>query len=128
MSCNLNSCFMMLCKKQIIVGDPRPQKYTFDNVKYVWRGIQLNASHLVLSVHPMEVSTDDNKINNKKDDMKVRLNIDIYGSNLSLKAGNFSKYYSTLELTNSIYAVYDKETDKLVLHIPITTVWTHLLS
>ena len=103
--------FHDVLQKQKILGDLRPQKYAFDNVKYVRRGIQLDASHLVLSVQPMKVSTNDNKNNNWKDDMKVRLNIDINGSDLSLKAGKFSKYYSTLELSNSIYGVYDKRTD-----------------
>jgi hypothetical protein len=119
-------------KQKILTDVQQPENYTLDNLDYKKNGIELQASHLVLSIHPTKIISadahDNNNKNNNKYNTKTRLNIGIYGTNVTFTAaGQFSKHYSTLELPNSIYAIYDAKTDKVTVHIPIATNISHLL-
>lgn len=101
----------------------QPEKFTLSNISYENNGLRLHASHLVLSVIPTKTNVDSNNNNNSS---KITLHVDIYSTNVTLTVGQLSKHYSTVALTNSIYAVYDKSTHKVTVHIPIVTIARHL--
>jgi hypothetical protein len=117
--------------KQKVLTDVQPAKYTLENLDYKKNGIELQASHLVLSIHPTKIikaDEEDNNNKNNKDNNITRLNVDIYGTNVTFTAaGQFSKNYSTLKLTDSIYAIYDVKTNEVAVHIPLATSISHLL-
>ena len=78
----------------------------------------------MLSVEPTKI-VDGNSHNSNN--TKIRLDIDIYGKNVILRAQQYSKYYPALDPRDAIYAIYDPATDKMTVHVPIATTASRLL-
>jgi hypothetical protein len=60
------------------------------------------------------------------DDTETRLNLEIYAAKADVIGPRVSKSYNNLEI-KSLYGIYDRITDKMIVHVPYATVLSLLL-
>lgn len=96
--------------KQDIVSEYRSSDYNIDDLNYELLGFKITASDIKIRVDPKRI-----------DDTKTRIDIplllakDIKVSN----GGLINLSYDSVDL-GSVYGVYDKTTDKMTVHVPIS--------
>jgi hypothetical protein len=56
------------------------------------------------------------------DDTKTRLDIQIYAADADVTGQWMSKSYNKLEI-KSLYGIYDRTTDKMIVHVPYDAVF-----
>jgi hypothetical protein len=96
--------------KQDIVSEYRSSNYNIDDLNHELLGFKLTASDIKIHVDPKKI-----------DDTKTRIDIplllakDIKVSN----GGLINLSYDSVEI-GSVYGVYDKTTDKITVHVPVS--------
>jgi hypothetical protein len=60
------------------------------------------------------------------DDTETRLNLQIYAAKADVTGPWVSKTYNNLEI-KSLYGIYDRITDKMIVHVPYGTVLSLIL-
>jgi hypothetical protein len=96
--------------KQDIVSKYRSSDYNIDDLNYELLGFEITASDIKIRVDPKKI-----------DDIRTRIDIplllakDIKVSN----GGLINLSYDSVEI-GSVYGVYDKTTDKMTVHVPIS--------
>jgi hypothetical protein len=96
--------------KQDIVSEYKSSDYTIDDLNYELLGFKIRASDIKIHVDPKKI-----------DDTKTRIDIplllakDINVSN----GGLINLSYNEADL-GSVYGIYDKTTDKMTVHVPIS--------
>jgi hypothetical protein len=96
--------------KQDIVSEYRSSDYNIDDLNYELLGFKITASHIKIQVDPKKI-----------DDVKTRIDIplllakDIKVSN----GGLINLSYKEVDL-RSVYGVYDKVTNKMTVHVPVS--------
>jgi hypothetical protein len=75
----------------------------------------INASDVQIHVQPAIL-----------DDTKTRLDIQIYAATADVTGQLMSKSYNKVEIT-SLYGIYDRTTDKMIVHVPYNFVFSLLL-
>ena len=78
-------------------------------------GHTVKASNVQIHVQPGKV-----------DDTKNRLDIEIYAATADVTGQWVSRSYDNVEI-RSLYGIYDRTTDKMIIHIPYRTVLSLLL-
>lgn len=93
--------------KQSITSDYKSAEYNIANLNYVLLGFKITASDIKIHVDPKRI-----------DSSKTRVNIPLmHAKNVKLSNGHINLSYNQIEL-NSVYGIYDKNTDKMTVHIP----------
>jgi hypothetical protein len=96
--------------KQDIISEYKSSNYNIDDLNYELLGFKIIASDIRIHVDPK-----------KMDDTKTRIDIplllakDIKVSN----GGLINLSYNEVEL-GSVYGIYDKATDKMTVHVPVS--------
>ena len=95
--------------KQNIVSRYKSSEYNIDDLNYKLLGFKITASDIKIHVNPKKI--DDSKT---KVDIPLMLAKDVKVSN-----GPINLTYNEVDL-GSIYGIYDKTTDKMTVHVPVS--------
>ena len=92
--------------KQSLTSDYKSAEYNIANLNYVLLGFKITASDIKIHVDPKRI-----------DSSKTRVNIPLmHAENVKLSNGHINLSYNQIDL-NSVYGIYDKNTDKMTVHI-----------
>jgi hypothetical protein len=97
-----------------VVND-HPRDFAIDRVDRNIMGFAVSATDVRMHVNPSKI-----------DSATTRIDLDVKAKNVAVDSNYFHKKYSQLDV-NSVYGVYDSRTDKVTVHIPITTALSLLL-
>jgi hypothetical protein len=101
--------------KYSILTEPNQSVYNISHLSFVIMDHTINASDVQIHVQPAML-----------DDTKTRLHIQIYAATADVTGQWMSKSYNNLEI-RSLNGIYDRTTDKMVVHVPYSTVFPLLL-
>jgi hypothetical protein len=101
--------------KYSILTEPNQSVYNISHLSFAIMDHTINASDVQIHVQPAML-----------DDTKTRLDIQIYAATADVTGQWMSKSYNNLEI-RSLYGIYDRTTDKMVVHVPYSTVFPLLL-
>lgn len=97
--------------KENIVTKYEPSTYNLNALKYNLLGFNITASHIMIHISPSRV-----------DDAKTRIDIPVMlAQNVTVSNGIINLKYNQVDL-GSIYGIYNIATDKVTVHIPLSTV------
>jgi hypothetical protein len=88
-----------------------------------------NVSHLSFEIMDHTINASDVQIHVQPtilDDTKTRLDIQIYAATGDVTGQWMSKSYDRIEI-KSLYGIYDRTTDKMIVHVPYNTVFFLLI-
>jgi hypothetical protein len=101
--------------KQDIVTNYKSSDYNISSLKYRLLGFDITASDIKIHVNPSKIDA-------------IRTKIDfplLFARDVSVTNGIIDLKYGEINL-GSIYGIYDKTTDKITMHIPISTALQYL--
>jgi len=101
--------------KQNIVDKYQPSTYDIRDLKYNILGFNITAHDIKIHVNPSRVDTTKTRV-----DMPVML-----ARNVTVTNGVINLKYNRVDL-GSIYGIYDKTTDKMMVHIPLVVASKYL--
>jgi hypothetical protein len=101
--------------KYSILSEHNQSVYYISNLSFAIMDHTINASDVQIQVQPSML-----------DDTKTRLDIQIYAATADVTGQWISKSYNNLEI-RSLYGIYDRTTDKMVVHVPYSTAFPLLL-
>jgi hypothetical protein len=101
--------------KYSILSEHNQSVYYISNLSFPIMDHTINASDVHIHVQPTML-----------DDTSTRLDIQIYAATADVTGQWMSKSYDNLEI-RSLYGIYDRTTDKMVVHVPYSTVFPLLL-
>jgi hypothetical protein len=101
--------------KYSILTEHNKSVYNISHLSFVIMDHNINASDVEIHVQPAVL-----------DDTKTRLDIRIYAATADVTGQWMSKSYNNVEI-RSLYGIYDRTTDKMVVHVPYSTVFPLLL-
>jgi hypothetical protein len=96
--------------KKDIIGEYKPAEYRIANLNYELMGFNITASDIEIHVSPT-----------KLDNVKTRIDIPLLlAKNVKISNGGLINLsYNEVDL-GSVYGVYEKNFDKIRVHVPIT--------
>ena len=101
--------------KQNIVEKYQPSTYDIRDLKYNILGFNITAHDIKIHVNPSRIDT-----------TKTRVDIPLMvGSNVTVTNGIINLNYNQVNL-GLIYGIYDKTTDKMMVHIPLVVASKYL--
>ena len=101
--------------KQNIVDKYQPSTYDIRDLKYNILGFNITAHDIKIHVNPSRIDT-----------TKTRVDIPLMlASNVTVTNGVINLNYNQVNL-GSIYGIYDKTTDKMMVHIPLVVASKYL--
>jgi hypothetical protein len=101
--------------KQDIITSYKSSDYNISSLKYRLLGFDITASDIKIHVNPSKIDT-------------IRTKIDfplLFARDVSVTNGLINLKYGEINL-GSIYGIYDKNTDKITMHIPISIALRYL--
>src|SRR6187200_3273807 len=101
--------------KQDIITSYKSSDYNISSLKYRLLGFDITASDVKIHVNPSKIDT-------------IRTKIDfplLFARDVSVTNGLINLKYGEINL-GSIYGIYDKNTDKITMHIPISIALRYL--
>lgn len=101
--------------KNTILNEHKHSVYNISRLQYKILEHTINASDVTIDVDPTGI-----------DDTKTRFNIQIYADNAEVTGQWLSRTYDNLDL-KSVYGIYDRATDKMVIHVPYSVALSLLL-
>ncbi|HYT43381.1 MAG TPA: hypothetical protein VEP90_13670 [Methylomirabilota bacterium] len=101
--------------KQNIVDKYQPSTYDIRDLKYNILGFNITAHDIKIHVNPSRIDTTKTRV-----DMPVML-----ARNVTVTNGVINLKYNRVDL-GSIYGIYDKTTDKMMVHIPLVVASKYL--
>lgn len=101
--------------KQNIITDYKPENYNIGSLNYKLLGFSITASDIKIHVNPSRIDQTLTRV-----DFPVAI-----AKNVSVTNGSINLKYSEVNL-GSIYGIYNKNTDKMTIHIPISTALQYL--
>jgi hypothetical protein len=101
--------------KQDIVTKYKSKDYNINNLNYKILGFNINASNIKIRVNPSRIGQITTRV-----DFPVLL-----ARNVTVTNGSINLKYRQVNL-GSIYGIYNKGTDKMTMHIPISTALQYL--
>jgi hypothetical protein len=99
--------------KRQITENYTESEYNTTRLEYDILGFHINASDARLHVDPSRI-----------DDTKTRLDLQIYAEDVEV-TGNADRYYDRVDL-ESLYGVYDENTDKVTMHVPLDVALSYI--
>ena len=101
--------------KQDIVTNYKPSDYNIGGLRYRLLGFDISAMDIKIHVNPSKIDT-----------IKTKIDIPLlFARNVSVSNGLINLKYGEINL-GSIYGIYDKTTDKITMHVPISTAIQYL--
>jgi hypothetical protein len=101
--------------KQDIVSKYRPAEYNITNLNYELLGFRIFASDIEIHVDPKKI-----------DITKTRIDIPVMlAKNVKVGNGVINLDFNKIDL-GSIYAIYDRNTDKIGVHVPMNIAYRYL--
>jgi len=95
--------------KQDIISEYKSSEYNIDDLNYELMGFKIIASDIKMRVDPKKI-----------DDSKTRVDIPlILAENVKVSNGPINLSYKEVNL-GSVYGIYDKTTDKMTVHVPVS--------
>jgi hypothetical protein len=95
--------------KNDIVNGYRQSEYNITTLEYDIMGYHINASDVKIAVDPSRV-----------DDQRTRIDLDIRADQTTVTGANgLGRSYDEIDL-DSVYGVYDKTTEKITVHVPLS--------
>jgi hypothetical protein len=95
--------------KQNIVSEYKSSEYNIDNLHYKLLGFKITASDIKIHVDPKKI-----------DDSKTRVDIPLMlAKDVKVSNGPINLSYNEVDL-GSVYGIYDKTTDKMTVHVPVS--------
>ena len=110
-----NQIFLNNTLKQNIVDKYQPSTYNIKDLKYNLLGFNVAAHNIKIHVNPSKIDTNRTRI-----DIPVML-----ASNVTVTNGIINLNYGQVDL-GSIYGIYDKSRDKMMVHIPFAVASKYL--
>jgi len=101
--------------KQNIVDKYQPSTYDIRDIKYNILGFNITAHDIKIHVNPSRIDTTKTRV-----DMPLML-----ARNVTVTNGVINLKYNRVDL-GSIYGIYDKTTDKMMVHIPLVVASKYL--
>ena len=101
--------------KQNIVDKYQPSTYDIRDIKYNILGFNITAHDIKIHVNPSRIDTTKTRV-----DMPVML-----ARNVTVTNGVINLKYNQVDL-GSTYGIYDKTTDKMMVHIPLVVASKYL--
>jgi hypothetical protein len=101
--------------KHSIVTEYNPSVYNISSLQYKILDHMINASDVQIYVNPTRM-----------DDQNTRLDFQIYANKAQVSGQLLNKSYNNLEIT-SAYAIYNRATDKITIHVPYSVALQHLM-
>jgi hypothetical protein len=95
--------------KQDIVSEYKSSEYNIDDLNYELLGFKIRASDIKIHVDPKKIDDTETRV-----DIPVLLAKDIKVSN----GGLVNLSYDAVDL-GSVYGIYNKDTDKMTVHVPL---------
>ena len=110
-----NQIFPNSTLKENIVEKYQPSTYDIKDLKYNLLGFNVTAHDIKIHVNPSRIDT-----------TKTRVDIPLMlASNVTVTNGVINLNYNQVNL-GSIYGIYDKTTDKMMVHIPLVVASKYL--
>jgi hypothetical protein len=107
--------FPNITLKENIVDKYQPSTYDIRDLKYNIRGFNVTAHEIKIHVIPSRIDT-----------TKTRVDIPLMlASNVTVRNGVINLNYNQVNL-GSVYGIYDKTTDKMMVHIPLVVALRYL--
>ena len=95
--------------KQDIISEYKSSEYNIDDLNYELMGFKIIASDIKMRVDPKKI-----------DDSKTRVDIPlILAEDVKVSNGPINLSYKEVNL-GSVYGIYDKTTDKMTVHVPVS--------
>ncbi|HEX6029712.1 MAG TPA: hypothetical protein VFY64_11790 [Nitrososphaeraceae archaeon] len=95
--------------KQDIISEYKSSEYNIDDLNYELMGFKIIASDIKIRVDPEKI-----------DDSKTRVDIPlILAEDVKVSNGPINLSYKEVNL-GSVYGIYDKTTDKMTVHVPVS--------
>src|SRR5919198_6095300 len=95
--------------KQNIVSKYKSSEYNIDNLNYKLLGFNITASNIKIHVVPKKI-----------DDSKTRVDIPLMlAKDIKVSNSPINLSYKEVDL-GSVYGIYDKTTDKMTVHVPVS--------
>ena len=95
--------------KQNIVSNYESSEYNIDDLNYKLLGFKITASDIKIHVDPKKI-----------DDSKTRVDIPLMlAKDVKVSNGPINLSYNEVDL-GSVYGIYDKTTDKMTVHVPVS--------
>jgi hypothetical protein len=95
--------------KNDTVNSYRQSEYNITALEYNIMGYHINASDVKIAVDPSRV-----------DDQRTRIDLDIRADQATVTGANgLGRSYDGIDL-DSVYGVYDRTTDKITVHVPLS--------
>ena len=101
--------------KDSIVTEYKQSVYNISRLQYKILEHTINASDVQIHVDPIRI-----------DDTKTRFDIEIYANNAEVTGQWLNRSYENLDL-KSVYGIYDRITDKMMIHAPYSVALSLLL-
>jgi hypothetical protein len=95
--------------KQDIVSEYKSSEYNIDDLNYELLGFKIRASDIKIHVDPKKIDDTETRV-----DIPLLLAKDIKVSN----GGLINLSYDAVDL-GSVYGIYNKATDKMIVHVPL---------
>jgi hypothetical protein len=101
--------------KQDIVSKYKSAEYNITNLKYELLGFNIIASDIKIYVDPTKI-----------DETKTRIDIPVMlAKNVKVSNGVINLSFNEIDL-GSIYAMYDRNPDKMTVHVPMSIAYRYL--
>jgi hypothetical protein len=95
--------------KQNIVSEYKSSRYDIDDLNHELLGFKIMASEVEIHVDPKRI-----------DDTKTRIEIPLLlAKDIKVSNGPINLSYNEVDL-ESVYGIYDKATDKISVHVPVS--------
>jgi hypothetical protein len=102
--------------KQDIVAKYKSADYNISNLNYKLLGFNITASNIKIHVNPSRI-----------DQITTRIDFPVMtANNVTVTNGSINSKYSKVNL-GSIYGIYNKSTDEIMMHIPTSVALQYLL-
>jgi hypothetical protein len=112
---NANQIFPNDEIKQDIVSKYKSAEYNITNLKYELLGFNIIASDIKIHVDPTKI-----------DVTKTRIDIPVMlAKNVKVSNGIINLSFNEIDL-GSIYAMYDRNPDKMTVHVPMSIAYSYL--
>jgi hypothetical protein len=112
---NANQIFPNDEIKQDIVSKYKSAEYNITNLKYELLGFNIIASDIKIHVDPTKI-----------DVTKTRIDIPVMlAKNVKVSNGVINLSFNEIDL-GSIYAMYDRNPDKMTVHVPMSIAYSYL--
>jgi hypothetical protein len=101
--------------KEDVVTHYRSSTFTINTLKYTLLGFDITASDIRIKVEPSRIDTTTTKV-----DLPI-----VVARDVSIAKGLIDLKYDQINLS-SIYGIYDKTSDKMTIHIPLSVALRYL--